>query len=1604
MSKINPKLIGKIAAWIVGAILGLVILVVVLVYVPFIQDFAVKKVLNSINSKGDMTLDVDRLRLKFPLRLEVKDFMMKQKADTMVTVGEARARVKLLPLIRGRVDVMSLSVNNVVYSMGNPDSAMQLKAEIDNVYAWETSVKLSDMDIDMLKGEVAGARIRMAIKNDSTATPVDTVTQPSPLTVNAGNIVLSDIDFAMSMEGTIDSLGTHVGRATLTDGKIDLLKSDIKARQIAVDSVTAAYIYPAVTASTKTATDSVSTTSTPWTINIDNIRLTGKSALYALAGAEPVEGFDMNYIGVDDIVIEIDSFFNRGVEIRVPVRKIEATERCGLPLMAHGLFAMDSTAMRADSFMISTGFSNLTINALMGMGDLTTDPNLPLSLDAKASIAPIDIKRALPAMSQFVSALPPYSNFEAEAIVNGTSSNLSIKEITAGLPGVISIAADGFVENPFDTDRLAGNVNLNGRIISGKTVQRMVMDRKTAKSSGITIPRLSLNGNIAMRGGTLDTRLRARTDTGTIALDARWNDRHEYYNADITAKHFPVEAIMPGLGMRDLSANLKINGNGYNPLKPATAIDASVDLTNMIYNKAVLSNIKATAALHDGKGDITLRSSNHAIQMTVDASGNLSPSPYNWTIRGNIPSIDLHALGFSETPATITLDFDGDAAVDADNNTLGAQLRFNHILADMGENAKYQTRDLIVDFNASDSLTHASITDHSLVVDFVSPMAVDSVATKFGIAIDTIMACMHRQRTDIPLIQKCLPQFVLSLKSGSNGNILTNALGQSGMTIQSLNAKLSNDSLIDFTGRLLRLRSGSVKLDTTDISMHQIGKYLTLKTNVNNARGTWDQMAHISLNGYLVDAKAGLFFQQSNINNKVGYHIGAVAETADSVVTINLVPYNPIIGYKDWTVNSDNFINYSLAHKHVDANLEMKSSESSIHLFTEHYDSIVGQEDINLIIKDIKIADWVSINPFAPSMKGDLSANLTVGQRDNHMFVGGGMISLDDFYYGRDRVGSFQIDADVSTDARGTLNADFTLLVDSIRTITARGALNDSTQVSPFLLDFRMIHFPLKVVNPFLPPGTATLAGSLNGNMEITGSPAEPKFNGSIEFDSTTMKVTMLGTTFKFSDEKIPVDSNIVYFNNYTIAGVNKNPLSINGNVDLRHIFTPMIDLGLKASNMQIVGTTKASKGAEIYGKAFIDVDAKVEGELSALNVDAALTVLSGTNATYVMTDAQSALKSRDTGDMVRFVNFADSTTLIADTIPETTTTMNLNALLTIEPGTTFNVDLSPDGKNRVTLQSSGSLDYTLNSMNDSRVSGRLNINSGFVRYSPPLMSEKLFNFEEGSYVAFNGDMMNPILNIHAVDNLKANVTQTGQNSRLITFNVLLDITGTLDQMNVKFDLATNDDITIQNELQSMSADQRANQAMNLLLYNVYSGPGTRADSNLGGNALYSFLESQLNSWAANNIKGVDLSFGINQYDQTTNGATSTTTSYSYRVSKSLFNDRFKIIVGGNYTNDADPDQNIAQDLINDISFEYMLNQSGTMVIRIFRHTGFESILEGEITQTGVGFVYKRKIQNLGEMFKPFRRRNNNLPAIPQQGEILNSKPTKDVTDEKKDK
>jgi hypothetical protein len=48
--------------------------------------------------------------------------------------------------------------------------------------------------------------------------------------------------------------------------------------------------------------------------------------------------------------------------------------------------------------------------------------------------------------------------------------------------------------------------------------------------------------------------------------------------------------------------------------------------------------------------------------------------------------------------------------------------------------------------------------------------------------------------------------------------------------------------------------------------------------------------------------------------------------------------------------------------------------------------------------------------------------------------------------------------------------------------------------------------------------------------------------------------------------------------------------------------------------------------------------------------------------------------------------------------------------------------------------------------------------------------------------------------------------------------------------------------------------------------------------------------------------------------------------------------------------------------------------------VKLFHNKNYESILEGEITETGVGIVLRRKMKNIGEFFI-FRKPKKIIPV-----------------------
>lgn len=1584
-------ILKKTLLWTVGCIVALVLLIPALLYIPFIQDFAKEIAVREIEKSTGMDVELDRLRLHFPLTVELQGLMMAQEGDTMISARQAEVDVAFWPLLKKHIKVDEARLADASYRLNTPDSAIYLKARIDRFSTEGTDLTLNMQNIFIGRTILDGADVYLAIK--------DTVTQPSPsdtasnaMTITAPDLVLHNVNVHMRMLPTIDSLYARIGSAHLADGRIDMLAKTITAGSLDIDSLTAAYLTPSEeflsTYKSPSSADSISAiadneVSEPWSISIGRIDISAPSALYARSGLKPLPGLDPEYIQVSDTKIRIDSFFNRGSEINVPLRQFSLKERSGLTLNATGTFSMDSAAMHAGNFHLETQNSGLGINATMGLGNLAENPSLPLSLQAKGKIAVADVITAFPAIGAMLKGMPSGTALDINADINGTSGQLDINRLNASMKGVMSLKASGHVINPMDFNRMNGQVKIDGQIADVDFLKDKILDKATAKSIGI--PPMTIKGLVNYRPGLIDGDVDVRSSGGRLALDARWNQKAEGYDLKMSTSRFPVERFMPGLGVSDLSADVNLKGHGYDPSRRSTSMLADVRLHHLSYQGQSLDNIALNASLDTCRLTGHIVSSNPAADMDADLTAWISRDGYEWDLSGDIRHLDLEALKLTDSPMNGTVELYSGGRYNPQNGDIDADLNLSRLNWMMGDD-QITMADATAKLFSTDSLTQASVTSDDLNLKARALCGLDSLLARFDRTSKLLTTQISDKSIDVEALQNALPQLHLALTSGNN-NVVARYLSEtSGIDFSSGRLTFSNDSLISMQAGVNGFRSGSTRLDSITFDANQHNRFLVYKLAVDNRPGTMDDFAHVYLNGFISADKLSAMLKQSNIQGKQGFLIGLTTTMTDSTITAKFVPYSPTIAYKKWKINQDNIVIYDFKHKHLDANLKLQSDSSSLHLYTDHLSDTLalGQEDVVLDMKNINLAEWLSISPFAPPIKGDIDAALRF-RWDEQQITGKGLVNVNDLYYGRERVGTFDIDLNVANDSHtGALRADASLMIDKVKVITASGNLNDSTAVHPFLLDFSMIHFPLRVVNPFLPKGVARLSGMLNGTMDITGDLANPIFNGYLDFDSTAVKVGITGATYRFSEDKIPVDSNIVKFSNFTIDGLNNNPLRINGVVDARHISDIRLDLSAVARDMQIVKSSRP-KGANVYGKAFIDLDAKVKGNMSLLRVDANLNLLAGTNVTYVMTDAVQSLSPQGSGDMVRFVQFSDTTQILdADSIPDTSMALLLNADLTISEGSTINVDLSPDGKNKVSISGNGNFTYSMTPMNtDGRITGRYTISSGFVRYTPQIstgglsmaiMSEKNFKFQEGSYIAFTGDMLNPTLNIRAVDELKANVTQSGQNSRLVNFDVMLSITNTLKNMNVAFDLSTNDDLTIQNELQGMSPEQRANQAMNMLLYNQYTGPGTKANANLSGNPLYSFLASQLNSWAANNIRGVDISFGIDQYDKTTDGSKSTTTSYSYRVSKTLFNDRFKIVVGGNYSTDADADENFSQNLINDISFEYMLNRSGSMYVRLFRHVGYESILEGEITQTGVGFVLKRKLNSLRDIFRFARK------------------------------
>ena len=577
--------------------------------------------------------------------------------------------------------------------------------------------------------------------------------------------------------------------------------------------------------------------------------------------------------------------------------------------------------------------------------------------------------------------------------------------------------------------------------------------------------------------------------------------------------------------------------------------------------------------------------------------------------------------------------------------------------------------------------------------------------------------------------------------------------------------------------------------------------------------------------------------------------------------------------------------------------------------------------------------------------------------------------NIDELTYERQHVGDIGMGATWLPGDKGAthyLNTYFSY--DNREVMTADGILTQKNGKDTLEVTTSFEHFPMKIANAFVPDQMISFTGDLDGGMYIYGPLEKPRMHGDITLDSVSVYARQAGARYWFDDRPVQIKDNQLIFDKFAIYTTSKNPFTINGKVDFRNLERPTADLKLLAENYTLLDAPRTRESL-IYGKIFVDLNATVRGPLDALTMRGNMNLLGNTDVTYVLTDSPLTVEDRLEG-LVTFTSFADTASVGTDEAPAMSLGgMDMIMSVHIDNAVRLRADLSPDRSKFIELEGGGDLNMQYTPQGDISLTGRYTLSGGIMKYSLPIIPLKEFQINNGSYVDWRGDPMNPTLNLKATERMRASVADGDDGgSRVVNFDVSIAIKNRLDAPELIFDITAPDDATIENELQAMGAEERSKQAIAMLATGVYMNSGVKGGGLSMGSALNSVIQSQINSLAGSAFQSINASFTMGMEDRTSAETGDKQTDYSFRYSQRLFNDRVQIVIGGKVTTGANA-TNDAESFIDNISLEYRLDTSGTRYVRVFYDKNYESVLDGEITETGVGLVLRRKMDRLGELF-----------------------------------
>jgi hypothetical protein len=1661
----------KIVARILLVLLIIFILLVLFVRSPWGQDIIVGKLTNYVSNKTNTEVKIDKLFITFDGDISLEGLYLEdEKGDTLIYSRSLEADIPIWPLIKGN----SFSVDNLEWkgaraNIIRKDSVngfnfqflMDAFATTDTTQTQTTASKPMDIFI----GNLDFSEIRLTYKDSVSG--IDTELDLGRLSYEGEKFDLQQMDFEaglLSLENTsvnvvqtknvtsTDTTTTALPKFRINEVSIKNVKTqfksipqelsadvyleeftaenpfldlqkqivDISELQLNRSNINFQLPKQEATATSSKGSESFSIAEVwpDWEVNLTRLQLKENNIAFRQGDAAEIsKGFNPENFNIENFNFNAEDIqFSKAQTAQITVNQLDFKETISNLSLNELSFEtrLEKENFQLENLKFASGNTQLAGNfsaSYTSLDQLVSNPE-QVSLQTNLNSIRLDMNDLLQLNPELKNneyirklAAKPVTGY---IIANGKIENLNITKVNLNW-GSTKIATSGQIKSLTDPEKLQLNLKKINVVSTRKDVLQFVNEKDLGISVSETI---KLTGNVKGGLNNLFADAVLTIPEGRVELMGSYKNQEQLaFDAKLKTVELDLGKILQNESLGKISAEIDTKGSGSN----MNTLDAELNssFSKLTYNEYDLSDLKLSGKITNGNGKVNAAFKDSNVNLNLEADVALDSVAPEVDFNLDLKGIDLYALGFTQKDIRAQLLLTGTYKGGADKFTVDGKLEKAIAVYD---NDPYYIGDLNFHTQIAQDSTAVSIEGGFINAKLNS----NTSPTNFMTALERHASHYFKEPKPRDSSQK--PVKLKFTAHIADRPIISEVFVDGIQEMDSINLTMDFDEdkenlSADFSLPYVNYQEN--KLDSL---------YFSLKSDRENAdfdlgfRGIEAGPLAIektSFKGNLRKDTLQLDFNAVK-GEKSLYQVTSYITGNEDRIQFSINPENLILNKNPWETPSGNsvifedktivFNNFSFSR-----NNQELSFNNNFGIEDEHF----GAE-----LKNFKLSTLLGyFNPDEYLASGLVQGNFILVNPYEDL----GMVAdlkIEKFKVIEADLGELNLDA--SSKSAGNYDFDLGLVGEQIDLSITGDYLAQETGAE-LDLNLDMQKLGMALLQQFVPEELEKSEGSLNAQVKINGTLANPEYSGDLGFNNTSFVVKKLNSRFSISDEKINLDNKGVYFPNFSILDKNKNKFVVTGDILTEEsLMNPGFDLRIKADNFQALNSTDEDNDL-YYGTAIFDVNATLGGKLDFPILDVQLTVDKNTNVTYVVPPSQVGITEKD--GVVIFVNKANPDAILTrkdeNDSAAILTGIELTSKLNVEEGATVNVILDERTGDNLKLVGNGELLFNIERSGRTNRTGRYEVNDGHYEMNLYNLVKRKFNIAEGSTVTWGGDPMNADLDVRAIYKVEtsasglmasqtsgASATEQNRYRQKLPFLVYLNVDGELMQPKLNFGLDMPEDEqgaiggAVYGRISQLNQqeDQLNKQVFSLLVLNRFYPESGSSGSN-GGAAtvardnLNQALSDQLNVFSdkLTGNTGIELSFGLDSYTDYQGNSAQNRTDLNVSARKKLFNDRLVVQAGSEIGVQGENRPGEANPVIGNVSIEYLLTEDGRWRLRGFRKSEYENIIDGQVFVNGLALIFMREFNEFRELFKK--------PAkeIAQQEEMKQKENEQNKEEEKED-